>query len=474
MPITKKEYGAITHIEFCPVAPYSYAVTNSTRVQIYSVRSNQILRTLGRFKEVAHCGSFRADGKLLVAGSDEPVVRLFEPNSKSLLRVFNGHTGPVNVTKFLSDNLRVMSASNDKTVRVWDIATEKALSVYREHQDYVKCGVVSKSSADIFLTGSYDHTAKLFDARTGESVLTVEHGQPVESVLMFPSGGIILTAGGNVVKVWDALAGGRLLTTLGHHHKTVTSLSFCSGYRRFMSASLDRHVKVYDVGSYQVVHSLDYPGAILSVAVAPDDSVVAVGMADGLLSIQHRNKASKVAETRRKKVSFHYRLKGKTFNTQKEDLVVTNKRREKMAPYDKLLKRFEHSKALDAAMEPHVREMYPEVTMGVLQELIRRGVLSPALAGRDPHQLQGILRFIQKNLCKPHCTSTLLDVMGVLLDLYESEIAGNAVLEAKVAQVKVTVDREVAYLNDLLQVKGMLETLFSAAELGENLSANVS
>ncbi|KAK7492611.1 hypothetical protein BaRGS_00016090 [Batillaria attramentaria] len=164
-------------------------------VQIYSSRSNQILRTLSRFKEVAHSGSFRSDGKLLVAGSDEPVVRLFEPNTRSLLRVFNGHTGPVNVTKFLSDNLRVMSGSNDKTVRVWDIATEKELSIYNEHQDYVRCGVACKSSPDIFLTGSYDHTAKLFDARTGESVLTVEHGHPVESTLLFPSGGIFMTAG---------------------------------------------------------------------------------------------------------------------------------------------------------------------------------------------------------------------------------------------------------------------------------------
>ena len=43
-----------------------------------------------------------------------------------------------------------------------------------------------------------------------------------------------------MVKVWDALAGGKLLTTLCHHHKTVTGLCFCSHYQRFMSAGLDR------------------------------------------------------------------------------------------------------------------------------------------------------------------------------------------------------------------------------------------
>ena len=43
--------------------------------------------------------------------------------------------------------------------------------------------------------GAYDHTAKLFDARTQSSVMTVEHGYPVESVLLFPTDGIFLTAG---------------------------------------------------------------------------------------------------------------------------------------------------------------------------------------------------------------------------------------------------------------------------------------
>ena len=29
-----------------------------------------------------------------------------------------------------------------------------------------------------------------------------------------------------------------------------------------------RHVKVYDVGTYDVVHTLDYPGSVLSLGVS--------------------------------------------------------------------------------------------------------------------------------------------------------------------------------------------------------------
>ena len=35
----------------------------------------------------------------------------------------------------------------------------------------------------------------MFDSRIGESIMTVEHGAPVESVLMFPTGGIFISAG---------------------------------------------------------------------------------------------------------------------------------------------------------------------------------------------------------------------------------------------------------------------------------------
>lgn len=56
---------------------------------------------------------------------------------------------------------------------------------------------------------------KLWDSRLGEPVLSVDHGDPVQAALMLPGGGVLLTAGGNVMKVWDVLAGGRLLQVRG-------------------------------------------------------------------------------------------------------------------------------------------------------------------------------------------------------------------------------------------------------------------
>ena len=45
------------------------------------------------------------------------------------------------------------------------------------------------------LTGSYDHTVKIWDLRSESSVLTVDHGSPVECVRLFPTGGLCVSAG---------------------------------------------------------------------------------------------------------------------------------------------------------------------------------------------------------------------------------------------------------------------------------------
>ena len=48
-------------------------------------------------------------------------------------------------------------------------------------------------------------------------------------------------AGGNTIKVWDILQGGKHLATVSHHHKTITCMCFNHDCTRLMSGSLDRY-----------------------------------------------------------------------------------------------------------------------------------------------------------------------------------------------------------------------------------------
>ena len=74
--------------------------------------------------------------------------------------------------------------------------------------------------------------------------------------------------GGTEIRVWDMLTSGRLLSKISQHHKTVTCLRFASDAKRLVSASLDHHVKIYDLKNFEVLSKLAYSSPILSLGIA--------------------------------------------------------------------------------------------------------------------------------------------------------------------------------------------------------------
>ncbi len=53
-PVVVKEYAAVTHIDFCQQAPHDYAVTSSTRVQIYGASQGIVKKSITRFNDLAY------------------------------------------------------------------------------------------------------------------------------------------------------------------------------------------------------------------------------------------------------------------------------------------------------------------------------------------------------------------------------------------------------------------------------------
>lgn len=76
------------------------------------------------------------------------------------------------------------------------------------------------------------------------------------------------------MRVWDALAGGRLIAKVSQHHKTITCLKIASSGHRLLSGSLDRHIKIYDVGTYKILHTLDYPNSVLSLGISVSENMI--------------------------------------------------------------------------------------------------------------------------------------------------------------------------------------------------------
>ena len=213
----------VQNVDISPAKPHDIVAASGRKLSIYDARTHRLKRTITKFSANVNGGVYRRDGKLVVGGSDK-VVKVFQTEqSGPAMRIFKGHSDEVTCSGFSLDKVHVLSGSNDQTARFWDLASGSSIRTLRGHSDYVKTLTAHPTNGDLWVTGAYDHMVKLWDVRAAgsqaggggketasqQASLTIDHGEPVEKVIVLPGGNIVLSAGGNVVKAWDLLTGMR-------------------------------------------------------------------------------------------------------------------------------------------------------------------------------------------------------------------------------------------------------------------------
>ncbi|KAG8909249.1 hypothetical protein FRC00_010451, partial [Tulasnella sp. 408] len=293
---------------------------------------------------------------------------------------------------------------------------------------------MSNINPSLILTGSYDSTLRLFDARTGAAEMVMgsaEKGQaPVEDVLLFPSDTLALSSSGPILRIWDLVAGGRCLRALSNHQKTITCMTFNGNASRLLTGGLDQMVKVYDVSSYRVVHTMRYSAPLLCLAMSPDDTHIAAGMSDGTLSVRRRNTSEEEAQAAaaRKEVartgdfeSMLEKIGEPEYLSQRpatkpkgdpDEAKLAKEHRQKLTEYDQLLKQFKYGEALDAVLVPGTSAV---TFFSLLQELVYREGLRAALSGRDDVLLEPVLQMLTKYIADTRWGPLACEVAGVLL-----------------------------------------------------------
>ena len=290
-----------------------------------------------------------------------------------------------------------MSCGDDGSVRIWRLGEDKETTRFNGHADYVRCGsYLGRQSASVVLSGSYDGTVRLWDARvpsegeTTRAAMTFKHTSPVESISALPSGTTILSAAGNQVSVLDLVAA-KPMTTIRSHQKTITTLAQASNRSRVLAGGLDGHVKVIDTQSWTVVAGRKYGAPVLSACVvnAPsssgeserEDRHLAVGLQSGVLSIrtrlsgqqrvqqrerekemaalvagtidQHDAQKKRKTEKKRRTQSNRAKMRGIDHDGHDADIIVEgNERRnqKKLSTWEKALRDNYFSKSLDLVL----------------------------------------------------------------------------------------------------------------------------
>jgi U3 small nucleolar RNA-associated protein 15 len=294
------------------------------------------------------------------------------------------------------------------------------------------------------------------------TTLTVDHGAPVDALLWMPSGGLLLSAGGPTIKVWDVVSGGRCLHSFSNHQKAITSLCLDGTGRRILSAGLDGHVKIYDSATYKVTHGLKYTAPLMSIAVSVDNRRLAVGMADGISSIRRREDRSGDDSQIHQRLTpvggsqKHFKRGRHAQADSGSDFVVEKAKKIKLQDHDKMLKKFDYGGALDAALE--TRNVV--TVCSLLEELEYRGGLRVALSCRDEAGLEPLMAFLVRYATAPRYARLLLRVCEMTVDLYAPVLGRSIEVDELFFKLLKRVEAECDLHRKLTPLRGQLDMLF--------------
>uniref|UniRef100_A0A8C2HV10 WD repeat-containing protein 48 n=1 Tax=Cyprinus carpio TaxID=7962 RepID=A0A8C2HV10_CYPCA len=118
-------------------------------------------------------------GTVIVSGSTEKVLRVWDPRTCAKLMKLKGHTDNVKSLLLNRDGTQCLSGSSDGTIRLWSLGQQRCIATYRVHDEGVWALQVNEAFTHVY-SGGRDRKIYCTDLRSPDiRVLICEENAPV-------------------------------------------------------------------------------------------------------------------------------------------------------------------------------------------------------------------------------------------------------------------------------------------------------
>ncbi|KAL3843314.1 hypothetical protein ACJIZ3_000717 [Penstemon smallii] len=203
------------------------------------------------------CGDFTPDGKSICSGSDDATMRIWNPRTSENIHVVRGHpyhTDGLTCLAITSDSSLALTGSQDGSVHMVNISTGQVVTSLTAHTDSVECAVFAASARrDKWraATAGLDKKLIIWDSQQPDPWCTCDHEEGVTSLLWLASSRYVAT--GSVdgkVRIWNSLSGDCERTYSGHTG-AIQSIAASTDGNYLVSASVDGTARVFEIAEFR-------------------------------------------------------------------------------------------------------------------------------------------------------------------------------------------------------------------------------
>jgi len=199
------------------------------------------------------------------------------------------HEGYLSCCRFVRDDNEILTSSGDSTCILWDVETKTPKGIFNDHTgDVMSLSVYD--SKEIFVSGSCDATAKLWDHRQAKACIKTfpAHESDINSVQFFPDGNAFGTGSDDSsCRLFDI----RAYQQINKYSSDkilcgITSVAFSKSGKSLFAGYDDYNTYVWDTQLGTMVEQLQgHENRVSCLGVCEDGKALATGSWDTLLKI---------------------------------------------------------------------------------------------------------------------------------------------------------------------------------------------
>ncbi|XP_018492767.2 coatomer subunit beta'-3 isoform X1 [Raphanus sativus] len=252
--------------KFIPRKQWVVAAADDMHIRVYNYNTMDKVKVFEAHSDYIRCVAVHPTLPYVLSSSDDMLIKLWDwENGWACTQIFEGHSHYVMQVVFNpKDTNTFASASLDRSIKIWNLGSPDPNFTLDAHQKGVNCvDYFTGGDKPYLITGSDDHTAKVWDYQTKSCVQTLEgHTHNVSAVCFHPELPIILTGSEDgTVRIWHATTY-RLENTLNYALERVWAIGYIKSSRRVV-IGYDEGTIMVKIGREVPVASMDSSGKII-------------------------------------------------------------------------------------------------------------------------------------------------------------------------------------------------------------------